>query len=317
MIRNKVTGYIDLEKQYDPGRYWIGFWQEFVEFPSTLQTIEFADERPEAGVQHLSVLKSRDKDGKQIFLDISIQYRLKKDSIGKIYKDMTTLYEDVFISDLRDRLSKAANIFAIGEAWTDYNKVADSMFSRCVIMLAAKGAECWGLQLWGVALSSKYENQLIKTQVQKQAQQTASAELLQAQVRAATGAELASFTKDIKVIDAQATANRINIERRAVSEAEANLVQAQAGVLKIIKDTVNLNNASKGTWIATSVNDTRAYMSDEQLVVYQKYVMLQRQEQAHIIVNLADGFGSLNAASARNLMGSAGNSRRLNADAEL
>lgn len=306
---------MDLATSYTPGRYWIGFWKEFITFPSTLNTIEFSDEKPEAGVQALSKLRSRDKDGKQIFLDISIQYRLKKDAVGQLYKDMTTLYEDVFISDLRDRLSKEANLFSIEEAWTDYKKVSEGMFTRCIRMLDIKGAECWGLQLWGVALSAKYETKLVKTQVQKQAQLTASAELLQAQVRAATGAELASFTKDIKVIDAQASANRINIERRAISEAEANLVEAQAGVLKIIKDTVNLNNASNGVWVASGVNDTRAFMSDEQLVTYQKYVMLQRQEQAHIIVNLADGFGSLNAASARNLM--QGNSRRLKADVEL
>lgn len=315
LAKNKITGTVDLTNYYTPGRYWIGFWKEFITFPSTLNTIEFSDEKPEEGVQALSKLRSRDKDGKQIFLDISIQYRLNKESIGQIYKDMTTLYEDVYISDMRDRLSKAANLFAIEEAWTDYKGISDSMFARCVKMLSERGAECWGLQLNGVSLDSKYEDKLIQTQVQKQAQLTASAQLLQAQVRAATGAELASFTKDIKVIDAQATANRINIERRAVSEAEANLVEAQAGVLKIIKDTVNLNNASKGMWIATGANDTRAFMSDQQLVVYQKYVMLQRQEQSHIIVNLADGFGSLNAASARNLM--QGNSRRLNADAEL
>merc|ERR1719247_605568 len=77
LAKNKVTGYVDLDNAYMPGRYWVGFWTEFIHFPSTLNTIEFSNEEPEKGVKHLSKLLSRDKDGKKIFLDVSIQYRLE------------------------------------------------------------------------------------------------------------------------------------------------------------------------------------------------------------------------------------------------
>jgi regulator of protease activity HflC (stomatin/prohibitin superfamily) len=303
LVKNKITGTVDLENSFSPGRYWIGFWKEFITFPSTLNTIEFSDDKPEDGVQHLSKLVSRDNEGKQIYLDVSIQYRLLKPALGKIYANMTTLYEDVYISDLRDRLSKAANEFTISQAWTDYNYVVNTMFSKCKAMLANKGAECWGLQLWGVSVTEQYENLLIKTQVQKQKKETSTAQMLQAQVRAITQTDLATFTRDIKIVNAQATANRINIEREAVSKAEANLVEAQAQVLKIIKDTVNLNNASGNTYVQQT-NGSAPIMTDEQLIVYQKYVMLQKQEQSHIVVDLADGLGALNAASAAQTMSS-------------
>jgi len=291
-----------MDTSFGPGRYWIGFWKEFIEFPSTLNTIEFSDDKPEKGVQHLSKLVSRDNEGKQIFLDVSIQYRLLKPGLGKIYKEMTTMYEDIYISDLRDQLSKAANQFSIAQAWTQYNFVVETMFTKCKEILKIKGAECWGLQLWGVSLSPKYEEQLIKTQVQKQKKQTSQAQMIQAQVRAETGFQLAAFTRDIKIVNAQATANKIEIERQAIATAEANLVQAQSQILKIIKDNVNLINASIGTYEANGGNMSMAYLSDEQLVTYQKYVMLQQQEQSHIIVDLADGVGSLNAPSTRNLL---------------
>lgn len=293
LAKNKFTGTVDLETGYGPGRYWIGFWKEFIEFPSTLNTIEFSDDKPEKGVQHLSKLISRDKDGKQIFLDVSVQYRLQKDKLGKTYREMTTLYEDIYISDLRDQLSKAANLFSIAQAWENYQYVNDLMFDKCKTILKDKGAECWGLQLWGVKLSEEYEEQLIKTQVQKQKQLTAEAERLQAQVRAQTGVVLAAFTRDIKIVNANATAIQINIEREAKAKAQANIVQAQAQVIKIIKDTVNLRNVSNGTHIVN------AEMTDEQLVTYQKYVMLQEQQQAHMIVDLADGLGSLGGSSRR------------------
>lgn len=312
LAKNKITGTVDLANSFGPGRYWIGFWKEFIEFPSTLNTIEFSDETPEEGVQHLSKLVSRDKEGKQIYLDVSIQYRLKKDSLGQIYKDMTTLYEDVYISDLRDRLSKAANEFTISQAWTDYTFVVDRMFSKCKIMLAVKGAECWGLQLWAVSVASEYEVQLIKTQVQKQKRETSKAQLKQAEVRAVTGRLLASFSKDIKIVNAQATANKITIEREAVAKAESNLIEAQAAILKIIKNTVSLNNATEGSYSqGGNLSKPSAYMTDEQLITYQKYVMLQKQEQSHVVVDLADGLGALNVAASKKL-----SSRRL-ADHEL
>jgi len=305
LTKNKITGTVDLDNSFAPGRYWIGFWKEFIEFPSTLCTIEFSDDKPEKGVQHLSKLVSRDNEGKQIFLDVSVQYRLLQPGLGKIYREMTTLYEDVFISELRDRLSKAANEFTIAQAWTDYKFVVNTMLQKCKTVLATRGAECWGLQLYGVQLSPLYESQLIKTQVTKQKKMTSEAELKQAETRAETKRILATFTRDIKIVDAQATANKINIERKAVATAEGNLVEANAAILTIIKNTVNLMNASNGK----HTNTSNAYLSDEQLVVYQKYVMLQNQEQSHIVVNLADGLGSLNAASAKAVM--AGSSRRL------
>lgn len=300
LAKNKITGTVDLENGFTPGRYWIGFWREFIEFPSTLNTIEFSDEQPEEGVQHLQKLLARDNQGKQIRLDVSVQYRLMKENLGKIYREMTTLYEDVFISELRDQLSKACNEFSINQVWTDYKSVVDKLFVRCVDILLTRGAECWGLQVWGVSLDAVYEDQIIKTQVQKQKEETAEAELEQARTRAETEKMLAKYSKDIKIVNAEATANKINIEREAIAKAEANRIEAQAKVLKIIKDTVNLNHVSNNAFVQTA--NVSALMTDEQLVIYQKYVMLQTQEQSHVIVDLQDGLGSLNVPASNRRM---------------
>lgn len=304
LAKNKISGTVDLDSSFLPGRYWIGFWREFIEFPSTLNTIEFSDEQPEEGVQLLSKLVSRDNEGKLIKLDVSIQYRLLQPALGQIYREMTTKYEDVFISELRDRLSKAANEFTISQAWTDYQYVVKTMFDKCKVVLAARGAECWGLQLYGVELDQLYENQLVTTQVTTQKYQTNQANLIQEQTRAVTLRQLETYLKDIKIVNAKATAFQINIERSAIARAEANLVEAQAKVLKIIKDTVNMVNASNGTYTGLGM-----YMTDQQLVTYQRYVMLQNQDQSHIVVDLSDGLGSLNAASVKKM--NSGQGRRL------
>jgi hypothetical protein len=291
ITKNKITGQVNLDQTFLPGRYWIGFWKEFVEFPSTLNTIEFSDEKPEKGVQHLSRLVARDQKQYLVKLDVSIQYRLRKEMVGRIYKDMTTLYEDVYISDLRDQLAKAANNFTVSETWTAYASVVEQMFTSCKDVMAIKLADLWVLELWGVEVSDVYQKGLTNEQVKKQKQKTARAEQEQAVVRAQTKVMLANYTRDIQIENAKATALSINIEKNAVAKAEAEIVKARADQLKIIKDTVNLHRVTNGAYNATG--KASPYMTDEQLITYQKYMMLQAQAQSHVVVNLADGLGSM------------------------
>jgi len=276
IMRNKVTGYVDLNTHFEPGRYWIGFWKEFIEFPSTLQTIEFSEEKPEEGVQHLSVLKSRDKDGKQIMLDISIQYKLHKDRIGLLYKDMLLEYENIFIAELRDQLAKAANLYAIEDAWQNYDSIVNLMRVRCEAVLQKRYADCWGLQLWGVTLTKRYETKLITTQVRKQAQRTARAKLINAEVRAKTAVLLAEYKKNVTILRSGGEARSYNITQLAVATAQANFISAQAKALHIVKDRVcpgyaRVLNTSSGNHTCSGSHA----MSSKQLVAYQNQVLLK------------------------------------------
>eukprot|EP00929_Paragymnodinium_shiwhaense_P000561 TRINITY_DN100804_c0_g1_i1.p1 TRINITY_DN100804_c0_g1~~TRINITY_DN100804_c0_g1_i1.p1 ORF type:complete len:409 (-),score=99.83 TRINITY_DN100804_c0_g1_i1:173-1399(-) len=301
LARNTVTGVVDMDTTYMPGRYWIGFWREFIEFPSTLNTIEFSDEKPEAGVQHLTILRSRDKDGKQIFLDVSIQYKLKPDKLGQIYREMTTQYEDVYISELRDSLSKTGNKFAIEDAWKNYSMVVSMMRKSCEDVLSNRHADCWGLQLWGIRLDAKYEEKLIKTQVQKQAQRTALARLDNAKVRAETEAELAEYASRIKVIEQEATSQKYRLEKEATAAATARIIKAESQIVELIRNTVR-------------INDTVS-LTDPQIVLYQKWVLLKMQKDAAFVYNPFGGaIGSVEAVNAQRMMANAavgGGSRRM------
>mmetsp|Transcript_60871 Transcript_60871/g.108167 ORF Transcript_60871/g.108167 Transcript_60871/m.108167 type:complete len:351 (+) Transcript_60871:90-1142(+) len=288
LTKNTITGIVELDQTFLPGRYWIGFWKTFIEFPSTLNTIEFSNERPEANVQHLSVLVSRDKDGKLIELDVSIQYRLMPDRLGKIYEQMTTLYEDVYISDLRDQLSKAATEFQVNATWTRYRSIRDLMLSKCVTILEKRHAECWDLQLWGVKVDSGYEGKLIQTQVKKQRQTTAEWILKHQVFRADTQKQLATITKDKQIVVADGNAQKYNLEKEAIAKAEAQIVSANAKIISIIRDKVKFN----GT-----------HMTDEQIVRYQQLVMLQAQADSSVVYELSHGGGGLaNHNAARNLL---------------
>eukprot|EP00933_Yihiella_yeosuensis_P084161 TRINITY_DN98554_c0_g1_i1.p1 TRINITY_DN98554_c0_g1~~TRINITY_DN98554_c0_g1_i1.p1 ORF type:complete len:343 (-),score=77.64 TRINITY_DN98554_c0_g1_i1:158-1186(-) len=293
LAKHKFTGVVDFEHVFEPGRYWIGFWKEFIEFPTTLQTIQFSDERPEDGVQQLSVLRSRDKEGKQIFLDISVQYRLMPKMVGQVYKEMTNMYEDVYISELRDVLSKAGNKFKVSEAWENYNSVTKLMHDSCIAALKPRHADCWGLQLWGVRLESTYEQALIRTQVRKQAQRTEEKRKVHAEVRAKTQVLLAEFRKNITIVQSQGTAKVFRIEREAKAKAEQALIQAQADSIQLAKELIVLPN-----------NNTLR-MTDQQLIRYQRLLMLSEAQQTEMVVHPAGSYlEAVNIKSASDLMSS-------------
>lgn len=270
LSKNGVTGAVDLDKVYQPGRYYMGFWQEFIMFPTYLQTIEFSNDKPEKNVQHLSALRSRDKDGKQIWLDVSVQYKLKLDEIPSIYRQMQTQYEDVYISELRDVLSKACNKFVISEVWENYKTVVAQMKARCVEVLAERHALCWGLQVWGVRLDTVYEQQLVKTQVRKQAQKTEAARSTHENTRAATQVELAEYKRDITVVNAEGSAKKFKMERNATATATAALTDAKAEVLEIIRVTV-------------VPNMTARKMTGSELTTYVKLMQLETMSKAPLL----------------------------------
>jgi hypothetical protein len=302
LVKNKVTGSVNLEDAHEPGRYWIGFWKEFVEFPSTLQTIEFSAEGPEEGVRHLSVLQSRDKDGKLIKLDISVQYRLRLNNIANIYKEMLTYYEDIYISELRDSFAKAANLFAVQDIWTNYPSVVKKFKQRCVEVLSRRHAECWGLQLWGVSLSSQYENKVILTQVRKQAAKTELARKDQIQIRAQTQVMEEEYQKNITIVRSGGVAEVYNIEREAYATAQAAFVTAQAKSLILVKNIVcpdYAKNSTQGT-----CNYSPWVMKPKQLVRYQKMILLKLMNETQLVYSMRGGLQpqAMNVEASRNIM---------------
>jgi len=295
LAKNKITGVVNMGSTYTPGRYWIGFWKEFVEFPSVLCTIEFSDETPEEGVQTLGVLRSRDKGGHQMYLDVSIQYQLIPENIGQIYREMTVHYEDVYISELRDALSKAGNNFNASLVWNDYAAVSEIMKQACINVLIGRHANCWGLQLWGIRLQRQYEEKLIQTQVRKQAQRTETARLNHAVVRVETEVLLAEYRRNITVIQGYAEAQKYTIIREAKAQADANIIAAHAEALTIVKEELKVNSSVHGGEIG---------MNESELVEYQKIIMLQGQKDAHFVYHATGGdvMESVNQFAAKRIM---------------
>jgi hypothetical protein len=270
-----MTGVIDLETVYMPGRYWLGFWKQFVEFPSTLQTIQFSSEASEGGVQQLGRLEARDMRGEPIRLDITIQYKLRPHMVGQIYREFTTLFEDVYISELRQALARVFGDIEIRRGWEDYPAVNALLRTACQNSLSNRHADCWGLQLWGISASGPYEQRLINTQVQRQAQSTESERLVHRKYRAETQTRMGEFNVRITEIRAQGRAQVIQIEGESRAQAERNLVQAQSTMLSRVRDIV----------VMPMLDGSNTSMSESQQLMYQKQVMLQSKANSGFTYN--------------------------------
>merc|ERR1719221_1563416 len=151
--------------------------------------------------------------------------------------------------------------------------VVNLLKASCDTVLQARHADCWGVQLWGVRLEDRYEQALIRTQVQKQAQDTESQRKVVAMVRAKTQVMLSEYKKNVTIIQARGNAQKYQIEKEANAQAQGRLIAAQAKAVDIVRTiVVPVNSSASGVNAGLTMNET-------QLVQYQKYIMLQDQTE--------------------------------------
>lgn len=260
--QNGITGKVALDDGvYEPGVYFIGFWNHFVTFPKTIQTIQYSFEKPEMGVQHLNPLHLRSKDKQTLYLEVSVQYqRIKAGLIPLFGKAMTPLLqENVFVSNLRAELTKVMSSHNAADCWIKRDELIGEFFEACKTVLYRDQAVCWGLQFYRSHMGDKYEGELIRTQVQKQQKLIEEARKRATEVRSKTQVVLADYQSNITVLKAEAAAERYNIEVAAKTAAESSRIQAEAEALSDVKNLLNISGVP---------------MSEVQLAEYQKNLML-------------------------------------------
>ena len=96
IVYNALTKTVNTESVYSGGWYFIGPINSFITFSSTLQNIDFTNFES-ALAKPISV---KDNEGQEMIVSFSIQYRLQKDNVGKLYSDYKKDYEQTFISKI-------------------------------------------------------------------------------------------------------------------------------------------------------------------------------------------------------------------------
>jgi len=239
LVMNWVTKKIGTNV-YHGGTHLIGFWNTFVAFPATVQTIEFS-ERP---WMHTSTsLHTRTKEGLGLHLSISFQYKLNPDDIPKLYALTNLNYEGLFTRIARDQLLEAASEYEGPQYWQERRKIGDHMRRLVDEQLRDSYASLWGLQLLVIDLPDQYEMSITMTQVQQQMAKTRTNEQVAASIRADTEVMNADYSKQIKIIQASADANYTLNTKLAEAEAAKRKITAEADALAFTRKTLKLSAA--------------------------------------------------------------------------
>uniref|UniRef100_A0A7S4Q981 Band 7 domain-containing protein n=1 Tax=Alexandrium monilatum TaxID=311494 RepID=A0A7S4Q981_9DINO len=240
LVYNWVTKSIG-DKAYHGGTHLIGFWNAFIIFPATVQTIEFSDR-----LQSLStsgMLHTRTKEGLGLHLSIAFQYRLDAARLPELYALTNLKYEGLFVRIARDQLLEAASEYEGPEYWLRRHDIGAHMRRLVDRQLRASHASVWGLQLLVIDLPDGYEHAITMTQVQQQMIKTRRNEQAAASIRADTEILRAEFARKIKVVEAGAQANYTTQTKIAEAEAEGRKLAAEADALGYVRQRLGLTES--------------------------------------------------------------------------
>lgn len=238
LVYNWVTKSIGT-KVYHGGTHMIGFWNAFVIFPATVQTIEFSDRL--RGLSTSGMLHTRTKEGLGLHLSISFQYKLDPDHLPELYALTNHRYEGLFVRIARDQLLEAASQYEGPQYWLRRHDIGAHMRRLVDEQLRASYASIWGLQLLAIDLPDKYEYSITKTQVQQQMIKTRRNEQAAASIRADTGILQAEFARKVRIVEAGALANYTMQTRLALAEAEGRKLAAEADALGYVRQRLGFS----------------------------------------------------------------------------
>jgi len=237
LVYNWITKTIT-NRVYHGGTHFIGFWNSFVVFPATVQTVEFSDR---VGMRTAEALHTRTKEGLGLHLSISFQYKLNPDQIPQLYTLTNVQYEGLFTRIARDQLLEAASEYEGPQYWLERHEIGDHMRRLVDHELKESFASLWGLQLLIIDLPDRYENSITITQVQQQIIQTRRNQQLAASIRADTEVMKSKVQRDIDVVRAGAGANYTKVTKMAEAEAAERKISAEAGVIGYVRRKLHLS----------------------------------------------------------------------------
>lgn len=238
LVYNWITKSIGTDV-YHGGTHLVGFWNTFVVFPATVQTIEFSSRRWPPS--HSPMLNTRTKEGLGLQLSISFQYTLEPERLPQLFALTNINYESLFVRIARDRLLEAASEYEGPQYWLQRQEVGDYMRSLVDKQLRESYAKLWGLQLLLIDLPDRYEKAITMTQVQEQIIKTRRNEQAATSIRVDTEVLKADFDRQIRVVSASAEANYTVATKLASAEAKGRKIAAEADALRYLRRKLNLS----------------------------------------------------------------------------
>lgn len=230
-------------RTYIGGRYWIGPFNYFIRFPSTVTTIAFADDAMQLdlapGETGERKLRSRTADGLDVNIELSFQYQLQKEQVYDLYMLLGGWpdYHNLFVRLAIDRLTEAATNYTSPEFFTERTQIGHSMEAQLLQDFKARlYSTVFSFQLRTVDLPKAFEDAIQDTEVMKQDVRVAEAEqnstrvslatqLMQAQRRTKVKANKASGLSQSVMLDNTADINQFTATQEKAADSYAAVME--------------------------------------------------------------------------------------------
>jgi len=157
------------DRPYSNGRYYLGVGNHFLKFPRTVVSIFFLDDLAGNSMLHGPALQSRTKDGLNVKLEISFQYKLNPDNLYDMYTTLGPTYEKTFIRMAVEQLTTAATLHNAHYFFVNRTHISEQMHKRLSDHFGEVGyAHIPFFQLRTVHLPHAFEDAIKETQVKQQ-----------------------------------------------------------------------------------------------------------------------------------------------------
>lgn len=252
-------------KTYPSGRYYLGLGNHFVKFPAMVQSVYFLDDM--SSKTQGPALQSRTRDGLNVRLEVSFQYRLIFKDLYKLFSTLGHHYEKVLVRMAIEQLTTAATMHNAHDFFNNRTTIGQEMHKALEDHFKAHAyAEVPFFQLRTVHLPSDFEAAIQETQVKQQEIQVAQAE--QSQNKVSYETRVLQAQQAVKVMQNQ-------------GEAEASAILAQNDAFcRQFQVTQTLQSEALRQLMAT------AKWQPKQLIEYLKIKAIRDHESAKTTIRI-------------------------------
>lgn len=269
LIRNKMTGVVNFEYPKLGGRNFVGFWNEYIEFPATIQSIEWLESVPnDEGTKDLSPMNVRTSDGLTMRLGVVVQYQINPTYIPDMYKTYKDKYEGFFTSNLRSKFQVLVAEYKAEDLWVERKNVSRAMKTACDQVCAERMGNmlmCWGVQLLANHLDPKIESTIVNRQVEVQKQDLEKERMKTERIRSETLVLKADYDMQIAVVKANASAYAGRLVNIANADADYNTAASRGTAMQLIQDNIKVPGGLGGPTDLTAAQLV-AYMSKNAII---------------------------------------------------
>jgi len=266
---NTLTQTISTDKIYTSGRYFLGLTNNFLTYPTTLQSVQFSDSGGDG-----PALSAITKEGQSIILEVSFQFRVRVASIGLLYRKYVQNYKSRYINVAESLLKNVVSgRYSASDYFTNRRAIADVMHSALNAELYTNhysAVEHFQLRKFSFKASTTTgvaaaDTSILTKLIKEQNVQTAAVNQNSTLVRKQTAVIQSQAANDVTVINAQAASASKIIVQEAYAQGIGISLNATAQAYKILKE--RLGYSSPELLYHLFLENVRSLASPSKLVV--------------------------------------------------